>query len=504
MKRINLIYTLIASTMLLTNCKKNEITQDKLPNNNSEKQASGGDGKWDVLGYGIDVTQDMLETGSMSDASIFDVNQFAVDFKDKNDPSKVVGIEVNSVAGGSYDIFTGFSAFEHTKNISTKKSIGGDGNVSVPFSSDPQAQEKKLINFTGNFSKNTGDTNNTTVSSRFSYATFEMWHRVKRIRFTQDVTTATLLKYLTPEFKNYVATKTATEIVNRYGTHVLLDISLGSRIRINYSGQAGTETSETKKTSTVKAGIGVTVLSMFGLNINADKTKEELTKLTNETSQKNYNGKYYGGNNTGTSLSFDSDGKSTSNFNLASWQQGITDRNAALINIDRSMFIYDFITDPTKKSQVKAAVEKHIKDRQITELGEVAVYIYNNKKTTDHYFSTVNEPSISEGQYINEGIAFYAFTKPSNGTVPIYSYFSTSEKAHYLSVKNQPSLLGSYVNENKILFYAYDKLAENRVPVYAYSGVYGGDYYFTTENRPTLENGGYRNQGLAFYVVKTN
>ncbi|WP_313185240.1 MAC/perforin domain-containing protein [Sphingobacterium siyangense] len=503
MKRINLIYILTASTFLFTNCKKNEIPTNNLPNNNLNHKASGGDGKWDVLGYGYDATQDMLITNSMSDVSIFNISQFAVDFQDKNDASKVIGIDVNSVTGGSYDVFTGYSAYEYTKSVNNKKSYGGDGNVSIPFATDAGDNNKQLLNFKGNFSKNDEDSNTTAISSRFSYATFEMWHRVKRIRFTQDVTTATLLTYLTPEFKNYVATKTATEIVNRYGTHVLLDISLGSRVRINYSGEAKKETSEVKKVSTIKAGIGASVLNMFGININADKTKEEVTKLTNETSQRHYNGKYYGGNNTGTSISFDSEGKPTSNFNLASWQQGVTDRNAALISIDRSMFIYDFIADPTKKAQVKAAVEKHIKDNQITELGEVPIYVYNNKKTTDHYFSTENEPSISGGQYINEGIVFYAFKEQKQGTVPVYTYFSKGQSAHYLSTSNQPSIKGSYLNEG-IIFYAYNQFANGRSPVYAYSGVYGGDYYFTTENQPTLGNGGYRNEGVAFYGVKTD
>lgn len=504
MKRINLIYTLIASTMLLTNCKKNEISQDKLLNNNSEKKASGADGKWDVLGYGIDVTQDMLITSSMSDVSILDIDQFEVDFKDKNNSNKVNGIEVNSVVEGSYDIFTGFSAYEHTTNISNKKSFGGDGNVSVPFSSDPQAKEKKLINFTGNFSKNTEDTNKTTASSRFSYATFEMWHRVKRIRFTQDVATTTLLKYLTPEFKNYIATKTATEIVNRYGTHVLLDISLGSRIRINYSGQAGTETSETKKVTTVKAGIGASVLSMFGININADKTKEELTKLTNETSQKNYNGRYYGGNNTGTSLSFDSDGKSASNFNLASWQQGITDRNAALINIDRSMFIYDFITDPTKKAQVKAAVEKHIKDNQITELGEVPIYGYYSISGADHYYTHENSPTIGNGTFRNEGVAFYAFKEPKQGTVPIYVYSYEKARDHYFTTQNSPTISGGNFKNEGIAFYAYPSIDTGRVPIFVYYYARNTDHYYTTENSPTISGGNFKNEGIAFYGVKTN
>lgn len=503
MKRINLIYILTASTFLFTNCKKNEISQDKLLNNNLEKQASGGDGKWDVLGYGYDATQDMLMTSSMSDVSIFNISKFAVDFKDKDDSDKVNGIEVNSVAGGSHDVFTGYSAYEYTKSVNNKKSYGGDGNVSIPFATDAGDNNKQLLNFKGNFSKNDEDSNTTAISSRFSYATFEMWHRVKRIRFTQDVTTATLLTYLTPEFKNYVATKTATEIVNRYGTHVLLDISLGSRVRINYSGEAKKETSEVKRVSTIKAGIGASVLNMFGININADKTKEEVTKLTNETSQRHYNGKYYGGNNTGTSIGFDSEGKPTSNFNLASWQQGVTDRNAALISIDRSMFIYDFITDPTKKAQVKAAVEKHIKDNQVTELGEEPIFVYYSHNGGDHYYTFENSPTVGNGTFNNEGIAFYAFRTQKTGTIPIYIYYNNKAGDHYLTRENKPNIAGGYINEG-IAFYAYPTFEQNTMPVFSYYSSKGTDHFYSTENQPTLGGGNFRNEGITFYTVKTN
>nr|WP_315402665.1 MAC/perforin domain-containing protein [uncultured Sphingobacterium sp.] len=378
MKRNKLIGAVVFSIALLTNCSKNDTSTELSLNNNSKNQASGGDGKWDVIGYGIDATSDMLETNSMSDVSILNMYQFESDFKDKNDPKneKVIGLDVNSVGGGAYDIFTGYTAQDYLKNVSTKKSIGVNGNVSVPLASDPAASGQKLLNFTGNFSKNNEDSSKTSTSSRYSYAMFEMWHRVKRIRFTEDVSTQTLIKYLTPEFKNYVATKTATEIVNRYGTHILLDISLGGRIRIDYSGHANYASTETQKITTIKAGLGVSVLNMFGININTDKTKAEVTKLTNETIKKDYHGKYYGGNNTGTSISIDSEGKTSSNFNLASWQQGITERNAALINIDKAVFIYDFIADPTKKAQVKAAVEKYIKDRQIKQVNDEFVPIW--------------------------------------------------------------------------------------------------------------------------------
>ncbi|MEJ5091314.1 hypothetical protein GEO21_14830 [Sphingobacterium faecium] len=512
MKRNKLISALILCLALLTNCSKNDTSIEPLLNNNSKNQASGGDGQWDVLGYGIDATANMLEINSMSDVSIIDIFQFEKDFKDKNDPrdEKVIGIDVNRVSEGSYDISTGYSAYDYLNNVSTKKSFGVNGNVSVPLASDPAAPDKKLLNFTGNFSKNSEDTNNTSVSTKYSYAMFEMWHRVKRIRFTQDVTTQTLLNYLTPEFKNYITTKNATEIVNRYGTHVLLDISLGSRVRINYSGQAIKETSETKKISTIKAGLGVSVLNMFGVNINTDKTKEEVSKLTNETLKRDYHGQYYGGNNTGTSISIDSDGKSNSNFNLGSWQQGITDRNAALINIDKALFIYDFIVDPIKKAQVKAAVEKYIKDRQINMAPDYTSQLVNVKsfiaKAGKHHYLTTT--TVGDFNYWREeGPIFRAFNKNIPGTVPIYTYFSSKRTSHFYT---QTSPGGDYnwwawKNEG-VAFYAYNTQVDGTIPIYEHYSSKGLDHFYSPDPSRTLGDASYWESvsGPVFYAYPLN
>ncbi|WP_158500316.1 MAC/perforin domain-containing protein [Sphingobacterium sp. ML3W] len=512
MKRINLICTLIASTLLLTNCQKKEVSDETLLNNNSKNQASGADGEWDVLGYGIDATANMLETNSMSDVSIINIYQYANDFKDKNDPNKVkvTGISVNRVGGGSYDIFTGYSAHDYSNDVNTKKSIGVDGKVSVPFSSDPSAPSKKLLNFTGNFSKNSEDENKTSISSKFSYAMFEYWHRVKRIGFTEDVTTQTLLKYLTPEFKNYIATKTATEIVNRYGTHVLLDISLGSRIRIDYSGEAIKETSDTKKISTIKAGLGVSVLDMFGFNINTDKTKEEVTRLANETIKREYHSKYYGGNNTGTSISIDSEGKSSSNFNLTSWQQGVTERNAALISIDKALFIYDFITDPVKKAQVKTAVEKYIKDRQpimepdyTSQLVSVKSFIAKAGK--HHYLTTTTVGDFN--YWREEGPIFKAYNKNIPGTVPIYAFHSQGRSSHFYTTTSPGGDYNWWAWKNEgVAFYAYKTQVSGSIPIYEHYSSKGLDHYYSPDPGATLGDPSYWTSvsGPVFYAYPLN
>lgn len=495
MKRNKLISALILCIALLTNCSKTDTPTDSLLNNNSKNQASGGDRDFDLLGYGIDITGNISELGSHSDIGIIDMNIFRIDEKK--------WIDKNTTTEGYDNAYYGVTASDYSKELSVNKSIEvkADGSkvIKIPFINNDSAS-----NFSASFKKSTEDKSITTHSSRYSYASFEHKHRVKRVRFTGDVSMDKLKQSLTQEFKNNVAAYTATELVNRYGTHILLDISIGGIIKINYNGNITTESQYDRKLSAINSGLGLGVLKMFNINITGSKTKEEITKTNQQIYQRESKGIYYGGTNSGHTFSIDKDGNTSENFSSSSWQSSINDGNAALIDIDRAVFIYEFITDPIKKAQVKAAVEKYIKDAQITELEEVPVIQYYYSARTNHFFSTENKPSLANGNFLNEGIAFYAFSKQKVGTVPVYQYFASKYSDHLFSRENKPTLSnGDFKNEG-IAFYAYPSNVQGSTPIYQYYSSQAKDHMFSTENSPTLANGTFRNEGIAFYGVKTS
>lgn len=354
---------LVIVTMLWSCKRQNDLqpTNNATSKNNGKLQTrSLGDGKWDALGYGLDVTRDLLDINSVSDAPIFDMNRFAVDY-----PSR---INVITTTEGSENYFSGATAYDYLKDITTKQSFDANGTNTPKIEGAKSDGSQNL--WTGSLSKNNSDQNKTTYSNRYSYATFEEVQRVKKIQFTGDVSTSLLMNYLTPEFTNNVATMSADALVARYGTHIMLDISIGGRLRFNYSGSIVTESNYTQKASAVKAGMGFGLLKIIGVNINADKSTEEVNQITTETRDKQYSAKFYGGTNSGRSVSIDKDGNTSETINIASWQQSVNVNNAALIDVGKALFLYDFITDPTKKAAVKAAVEKHIKDSQITMIND--------------------------------------------------------------------------------------------------------------------------------------
>ncbi|MBO9676161.1 MAG: hypothetical protein J7577_22165 [Sphingobacteriaceae bacterium] len=493
--KLKIICLLCLVTAAFSSCKKDEITEEQKLGANHKNLASAGDEKWDILGYGLDVTGDLLSSDSKSDVSILDMQRFENDFRDRI----TAKIDVDKSTVGTTIINSGYSAYDYLKDVSNTRSFDAEGNAKIAGTKkDTNGGVSPDLNFSASLKISSTSQDIKSLSSRYSYASVEAQHRVRRIRFTGDVSIELLTQYLTPEFLNNVATQSADYLVQRYGTHIMLDISIGGTIRFNYHGVVLGETNEERKTK-AKTGLALSAFGI-GIKLTPDKSNLEITKIINETREKDYFGKYYGGTNSGQNISIDKDGMTTEGINLASWQQSVNAGNATLIDVGRAVFLYDFITDPIKKQQVKEAVERYISARQIKELGDVPVYAYYSSTGKDHYFGLGNQPTIGNGYFINEGIVFYAFSQPAEGTVPVYVYYNSNSADHYYGLGNSPTIgNGTFRNEG-IAFYAYPKNTPNTRPVYVFYNSNDSDHYLGTGNVPTIGNGTFVNEGPVFNV----
>ncbi|PTS95922.1 hypothetical protein DBR11_20225 [Pedobacter sp. HMWF019] len=505
-KQTKIACILWASMVIVCGCKKSDaLKSDSEVLSKGNSKLSGGDEKWDLLGFGLDVTKDLLAPSSVSDVSIFDMRKFEQDFLDRIDAK----INVTRTSEGSDEYYGGASAWDYIRDINNKRSFDSKGNVTIAGSKNTDGTTKgNDINFTGSFTKNSSDQSITAYSSKYSYATYEAWQKVKRLRFTGDVSLELLKQYLSPEFVSNVANYTAEDLVKRYGTHVMLDISIGGRLRFNYSGIVINESDTEKKTSYVQTGFGLNIVKLLGVNITKDKTVEEMTKVAGETRSKEYTGKFYGGTNSGKSISFDKDGNTTENLNLASWQQSINEKNAALVDVGRAVFLYDFISDPVKKGLVKAAVEKHIHDSQLKELGEVAVYEFYSGIQSDHWLSTDRNVTVpypsAQWQYLN--VNFYAHAQQYPGTVPVYEFYSSNQTDHWISTDRNvtvPYPLAGWQYYG-IKFYVFPSQVAGTVPVYEFYNPAVTDHVFTTNVNATNGYPGWTNYGIKFYVYPSN
>ncbi|WP_088163004.1 MAC/perforin domain-containing protein [Sphingobacterium sp. G1-14] len=484
MKRINLFCTLIASTFLLANCAKNESNDEILLNNNSANKAFAGDEKWDVLGYGYDVAGDYLNLNSVKTLPVIDVDKF-----DAANNGKIYMPTSTSSPKGDY--YFGSTATEFIKEINTNRKF----DASASYGSKDSLKTGGQL-FTASFSRDKSNESIKNTASRYSYARYDESLTIKRIQFTDDIDVDILKNYTTNDFKTYINTKSPEEIIRLYGTHVLLNVDLGGRLSFSFSANITSETSQEKKINKVQGGLGFFIKS-FGINIGGSKNTEEMTKDFNESRERSLNLSFYGGTNSGRSITFDSNGNSSESINIASWQQSISSKNCALTNIRKMVPLYHFVTDPTKKAALKVAIEKYISDNQISELGEIPVYslLIGSGKFTNHLIS--HSPSSEIGDIVNEGVVFYALKNQKPGTVPVYRYRNDKYHNNFYTVSGANLNLPDYKYEG-IVYYAYPSPGSSLKPVFRYYNENLVDHYYTMQLGTYM---GYKFERIEFYGI---
>ncbi|SDH32658.1 MAC/Perforin domain-containing protein [Pedobacter terrae] len=491
--KLKAICLLCVITAAFGSCKKNGLAEEKGLIGNHKNLAIAGDGKWDLLGHGYDVTGELFERESASDVSIIDIDRFNIDY-----PGRIV---TPTDSKGDYEVYYGANAYDYIKDVNNKRTFGGTGT-----GGDSKGDS---LYGTANFSKTNENQNIYTYNGKYSYATYESWYRIKTIDFTGDATVDLLRNYLTPLFLANLANYSPEQLVDRYGTHVLLGIDIGGRLRYDYKGAIVKETTFDRKVRAIKAGFSIGIAKIFSVDLSADVNKEEKTTISNETTEKLFRGTFYGGNNSGTSFSGDALGNTSTNINLISWQQSINVNNASLIDINKSVPLDEFISDPVKKEQVKIAIKKHIADKQI-KLAPQEIYEFYTPSLDKHAYninSNMHLQYISDAWHPN-GQPFKAYSTPYNNAVPIYQHYNGQLNDRILWADPNPGW-GGY-NQDGILFYAYTTNVTGTVPVYSFiksrfqklpfnrSVLVGRDHYYSSNNKPF--NADWTNDGIAFYA----
>lgn len=494
--KLKIICLMCLLTAALGSCKKNEVGEDQGLTGNHNNLAIAGDGKWDLLGHGYDITGELFERKNTSKVSIIDIDAFY-----RNYPTR---IPTPTDTKGGYRVFYGATAYDYVKDVNDNKVFGATASYGDSKPSTEPANNKLYA--TANFSLTNTNHNIFTYGSKYSYATYESWYRIKSIDFTDDVSVEVLKNYLTPEFITNISNFSAEQIIETYKTHVMLGIDLGGRLKYDYKGAVVKESTYDRKLRAIKAGFSIGIAKLFSIDLSSDVSKEEKTTISTETTDKLFSGTFYGGNNSGTSFSGDALGNTSTNINLISWQQSINVNNASLIGINKSVPIYEFITDPVKKQQVKDAVEKYISDRQIIMTTQdytpfpVGVYYSQGLNVWRYEFNIDNIPYLRDGSWQYKQVYFSAFKEQAPGTVPVYEYWAPTtndcvwDKSR--SVSNDP-----YWQFGGIKFYAYSTQQPGTIPIYRYYHHRSRRSHFlgTDAGLPYPQNE-WTNEGVVFYA----
>lgn len=475
--KLKIICLLCVVTAAFSSCKKNELAKEKGLANNHHNFAFTGHPIYHVLGYGYDVTG-RLANAESSTIPVLNIEKFVTEnpglFK-KNDD-----------VGDYFQYSYGENAESYSNKLTQKYNLTLDLNL---------LKKAKLFKAELNASFAKKDS----VSSKYIYATVRKMIKQKGMKIFY--TTQNLIEnYLTEQFKSDLTSLSATDLVKRYGTHVLTDIQLGAKFDVNYEA----ETNSAKREDAATAGAKITAAKIF--NINADLTTNSVDASSNYNQKLYYNS--VGGDGTKGLIGELALDNSTVKINIANWQSSCNKDNAALIDIgvDGLMALEDLISDPVKKQQVKAAVEQYIIDRQLVLMPEsyvrsaVGVYYSPGLNVWRYEFNIDNIPYLRDGSWQYKQTYFSAYKAQAPGTIPVYEYWApTTNDCLWDRSGNISS--DPYWHFGGVKFYAYATQQPGTVPIYRYYHHRSGRSHFlgADPGRPYPQNE-WTNEGVAFYA----
>lgn len=132
--------------------------------------------------------------------------------------------------------------------------------------------------------------------------------------------------------------------------------------------------------------------------------------------------------------------------------------------------------------------------------GSVPVFRYYSRFTNQDYFYTIDINELgngSNGGYIFEGIAFYAFSSQVANSSPVYRWLRSGND-HFWTI-SATEIPGSSTLEG-VAFYAYTSPINNSVPVIRYFSPSYGDHFYTKNPNELSSIPGYNQEGVAWYA----
>lgn len=459
------VFFLAVIVAVLGGCKKNE-TLDTVSLGEGTSTLNAGHPIYDLLGYGYDVTGRFADSES-SRVQVLDIEKFV----SREAPS----LPVNN------DVSTDFQ-YSFGENAST-------------FSNDLSQKYSATVGlklFKGEI--NTAFKNSSKFSSKYVLASMSML--VKQKRWKLYSTTENLRNnYLSSHFVADVASFTPAALVQKYGTHILTNITLGAKFSVFYQA----ETSNSDRTNSAKVGLKASGLfKVFGITANYDTDNSETLANFNQTLFYNT----FGGDGSKGLIGEIKLDNSAPSLSVANWQSTCNASNAVLIGIDKDglVSLNELISDPVKSANVKAYIIQYLLDNQVTVIndpstGSVPLYAYSkNADGSGHYLS--RSPNLAG--WNGRGIAFRAFATQKPGTLPVYEFYGNYTNGRTVYFYQFGTSQTSFWTNTGVKFYAYPSASDGTVPLYGYTNSFGEDHYFTTDNMDL--NGYWKNKWHAVNV----
>lgn len=459
-----------------------------------------GDGEVEVLGYGYDITDDFLgETATKME--VVDVKAFKKSKDGHRFSNPFVGIIRQRE-------FYGSTSEEYINDIIKSSNYKG----SIAYQATANAETKSTptnpitnASFSGGITK--GSTSKYSYSSKYSFGRGDVIK--KQRQYTLDRKPNELTNYLTISFKEDLRLLSADAIVVKYGTHVLLDITVGGMYTASYKSAIVETSSSVTKTKAVEAGIK---LGFKGVGL--DFSTSQTTTETNTYNSNNTDWKCvidcWGGDNNGVSTTISPTEPPKITFNWGSWTKSVDDTHSRLVDVNWNAAypIYDFIVDVTKKAQIKGAVEKYIKSKQIKVLEVLPLYkfYWHTGKNTHYVTSWTDYMKYVQNGHGYEKIEGYILKNGDSSMYPLHKFYSHKGKnTHYVTTEQEVSRFRREGHQYEgIIGYIYKRQYPETIPLHRFYWKKGNNtHYVTTEQEISrFKREGHQYEGIIGYIYK--
>lgn len=319
--------------LILSGCADEDIIERNSPSfPQSVNTRSAGDGVYDILGYGYDITGPYLDTKS-SRAIVFDTNKLLE--KGLITPYKL--------EESRFRYSSGKDVIDFTTNMSSSLQMSTPG----------------ILKVVGGASLNIAFGGNSHYNSDYSFAYCTQQYIDSRYRISEaDINV--LKTCLTKQFIERLSTYTPEQIVEEYGTHVLKDIYLGAKFEVYYMAKS---TSSSKKES-INAGLGASLFSLFKMD--GKFQYDESLAITNKEQSLYY---FTIGGDPAVGVQGSLNPENSPSIDIGKWMASVKSSTPKFIDVDNNsqsfIPIYELVTDPTKKQTLKAYIDNYIKSKEV-------------------------------------------------------------------------------------------------------------------------------------------
>ena len=319
--------------LILSSCADEDIIERNSPSfPQSVNTRSAGDGVYDILGYGYDITGPYLDTKS-SRAIVFDTNKLLE--KGLITPYKL--------EESRFRYSSGKDVIDFTTNMSSSLQMSTPG----------------ILKVIGGASLNIAFGGNSHYNSDYSFAYCTQQYIDSRYRISEaDINV--LKTCLTKQFIERLSTYTPEQIVEEYGTHVLKDIYLGAKFEVYYMAKS---TSSSKKES-INAGLGASLFSLFKMD--GKFQYDESLAITNKEQSLYY---FTIGGDPAVGVQGSLNPENSPSIDIGKWMASVKSSTPKFIKVHNNsqsfIPIYELVTDPTKKQTLKAYIDNYIKSKEV-------------------------------------------------------------------------------------------------------------------------------------------